>query len=179
MSDIWFSRPVVRWAPTFMVSTFPGRSATPVFKRIPGLGEHLVLRFSGQKIDDDMLMAFSARFGDLDRVPHAAAGFDRGTRFCRREAEAWVAVISSIVHDGKPVGGLGSYELVWHTDMSTTPCRRARACLRDWRCRPMAAAPASPQHVFCLTRRCRTISSARSEGRTCIHDSSRNSAGEL
>ena len=40
-------------------------------------GEHLVLRFSGQKIDDPTLMKFSARFGELDRVPIAAVGFDR------------------------------------------------------------------------------------------------------
>jgi len=39
--------------------------------------EHLVLRFSGQKLDDPMLMKFSARFGELDRVPVAAANFDR------------------------------------------------------------------------------------------------------
>ena len=38
-------------------------------------GEHLVLRFSGQKIDDHMLMKFSARFGNLDRVPIATANF--------------------------------------------------------------------------------------------------------
>ena len=28
-------------------------------------GEHLVLRFSGQKLDDPTLMKFSARFGEL------------------------------------------------------------------------------------------------------------------
>ena len=50
------------------------------FKKIAeAWGEHLVLRFSGQKIDDPTLMKFSARFGELDRVPIAAAGFDRST----------------------------------------------------------------------------------------------------
>ena len=39
--------------------------------------EHLVLRFSGQKLDDPALMKFSARFGTLDRVPIAAASLDR------------------------------------------------------------------------------------------------------
>src|SRR6185295_19597340 len=39
--------------------------------------QHLVLRFSGQKLDDPTLMKFSARFGDLDRVPIAAASLDR------------------------------------------------------------------------------------------------------
>ena len=85
-------------------------------------GEHLVLRFSGQKIDDPTLMKFSARFGELDRVPIAAVGFDR-IEFGRgrQEAEEWVAVIASVKKDGKAVGGLGSYELVWHTDMSYNP----------------------------------------------------------
>jgi len=51
----------------------------PTFKRIAAAwAEHLVLRFSGQKIDDGALMKFSARFGELDRVPIAAANFDRG-----------------------------------------------------------------------------------------------------
>ena len=83
--------------------------------------EHLVLRFSGQKLDDPTLMKFSARFGELDRVPVAAANFDRTDSGLVKEAQEWVAVISSVVKDGKPVGGLGSYELVWHTDMSYNP----------------------------------------------------------
>src|SRR5258706_12893450 len=89
------------------------------FERIAlAWNEHLVLRFSGQKIDDAMLMKFSARFGDLDRVPIASVGFDRSNSGVPREAEEWVAVIASVKKDGKAVGGLGSYELVWHTDMS-------------------------------------------------------------
>ncbi len=83
--------------------------------------EHLVLRFSGQKLDDPMLMKFSARFGELDRVPVAAANFDRTDSGLVKDAQEWVAVISSVVKDGKPIGGLGNYELVWHTDMSYNP----------------------------------------------------------
>src|SRR4029453_18657300 len=81
-------------------------------------GEHLVLRFSGQRIDDGQLMQFSAHLGELDRVPIAAANFDRADSGLAKDAQEWVTVISSVVKDGKPVGGLGSYELVWHTDMS-------------------------------------------------------------
>ena len=55
--------------------------------------EHLVLRFSGQKLDDPTMMKFSARFGDLDRVPVAAVGFDRMDSGVVKEAEDWVAVI--------------------------------------------------------------------------------------
>ena len=38
-----------------------------------------------------------------------------------KDAESWVAVISSVKKNGKAIGGLGSYELVWHTDMSYNP----------------------------------------------------------
>src|SRR3954468_14502228 len=68
-------------------------------------GEHLVLRFSGQKIDDPMLMKFSARFGELDKVPIAAVGFDRMDSGVVKEAEEWVAVIASVKKDGKAIGG--------------------------------------------------------------------------
>src|SRR5688572_14954236 len=65
--------------------------------------EHLVLRFSGQKLDDHQLMAFSARFGELDRVPIAAANFDRADSGLDKDAEPWVAVIASVKKDGKAV----------------------------------------------------------------------------
>ena len=35
-------------------------------------GEHLVLRFRGQKLSDDDLMRFSRHFGELDWAPIAA-----------------------------------------------------------------------------------------------------------
>ena len=46
-------------------------------------------------------MKFSARFGELDRVPIAAANFDRADSGVVKEAEDWVAVISSVKKDGK------------------------------------------------------------------------------
>ena len=47
-----------------------------VFARIAeAWGEHLVLRFSGQKLDDRMLMQFSARFGELDTIGQVPAWF--------------------------------------------------------------------------------------------------------
>ena len=93
-----------------------------VFARIAeAWAQHLVLRFSGQRLDDRRLMEFSARFGELDRVPIAAASLDRADSDVASEAREWVAVISSVRKDGKAVGSLGSYELVWHTDMSYNP----------------------------------------------------------
>jgi taurine dioxygenase len=141
-------------------------------------GEHLVLRFSGQKIDDGALMKFSARFGELDRVPIAAANFDRADSELDKDAESWVAVISSVKKNGKAIGGLGSYELVWHTDMSYNPMPPRASLLYALEVPPdggntgflnmYAAYETLPENLK------RAV-----EGKTCIHDSSRNSAGEL
>ena len=140
--------------------------------------EHLVLRFSGQKLDDPTLMGFSARFGELDRVPIAAASLDRANSGVVPEAAEWVAVIASVKKDGKAVGSLGSYELVWHTDMSYNPLPPRASLLYALEVPPdggntgflnMNAAyetlPADLKRAI--------------EGKSCIHDSSRNSAGEL
>ena len=141
-------------------------------------GEHLVLRFSGQKLDDPTLMTFSARFGELDRVPIAAASLDRADSGVIKEAADWVAVIASVKKDGKAMGSLGSYELVWHTDMSYNPLPPRASLLYALEVPPdggntgflnMYAAyetlPADLKHAI--------------DGKGCIHDSSRNSAGEL
>jgi taurine dioxygenase len=140
--------------------------------------EHLVLRFSGQKIDDPTLMTFSARFGELDRVPVAAVGFDRSASGIAEEAREWVTVIASIKKDGKAIGGLGASELVWHTDMSYNPLPPRASLLYALEVPPDAgdtgflnmytayeALPESLKHAL--------------EGKSCIHDSSHNSAGEL
>ena len=140
--------------------------------------EHLVLRFSGQKLDDPTLMKFSARFGDLDRVPIAAADIDRAYSGVVPEAADWVAVIANVRKNGKAIGGLGSYELVWHTDMSYNPLPPRASLLYALEVPPdggntgflnmyeaYETLPAELQRAV--------------EGKNCIHDSSRNSAGEL
>src|SRR5690349_4902116 len=80
--------------------------------------KHLVLRFCNQTLTKEALLAFSARFGELDKAPINIKG------------EPWIpgypnlAVMSNIIVDGQPVGSLGYGEAVWHTDMSyneTTP----------------------------------------------------------
>jgi len=141
-------------------------------------GEHLVLRFSGQKLDDPTLMKFSARFGELDRAPVLAADRDSKDTAVTPEVIDWIAVISNLKKDGKAMGGLGSYELVWHTDMSYNPLPPRASLLYALEVPPdggntgflnMYAAydtlPEKLKHAI--------------EGKTCIHDSSRNSAGEL
>jgi len=76
--------------------------------------DHLVLRFSGQRLDDEQLMEFSRNFGELDATP-------LGTRTETSDltsSERHVAIISNIKVQGVPIGNLGSGESEWHTDMS-------------------------------------------------------------
>src|SRR5215218_521067 len=74
--------------------------------------DHQVLLFRGQALNDEQLIAFSRRFGDLDEAPVQ----ETGRRFVDGHAEIYV--VSNVLHDGAPIGSLGSGEAVWHTDMS-------------------------------------------------------------
>jgi taurine dioxygenase len=149
------------------------------FKKIAeAWGEHLVLRFSGQKIDDPMLMKFSARFGELDRVPIAAVGFDRMDSGVVDAAREWVAVIASVKKDGKAIGGLGSYELVWHTDMSYNPLPPRASLLYALEV-PPDGGNTGFLNMYAAYETLPDSLKRAIEGKTCIHDSSRNSAGEL
>src|SRR5215475_3248051 len=76
--------------------------------------QRLVLRFRGQQLDENRLMAFSSRFGSLDRAPVNTAA-------TRLHANPFVLVVSNIVEDGRPIGSLGAYESQWHADMSYNP----------------------------------------------------------
>ncbi len=154
MSDITFERIAEAWA------------------------KHLVLRFSGQKLDDHILMAFSARFGELDRVPVAAASLDRADSDVVADARDWVAVISSVKKDGKAVGSLGSYELVWHTDMSYNPLPPRASLLYALEVPPNGGNTGFLNMYEAYETLPADLRRAV-DGKTCIHDSSRNSAGEL
>ena len=149
------------------------------FQRIlDAWGEHLVLRFSGQKLDDHQLMKFSARFGELDRAPIAAASLDRNDSGMAPDAVDWVAVIASVKKNGKAVGGLGSYELVWHTDMSYNDLPPRASLLYALEV-PPDGGNTGYLNMYTAYETLPDELKAAVEGKTCIHDSSRNSAGEL
>jgi len=74
--------------------------------------DHLVLLFHGQHLDDDELLAFSRRFGELDVAPVQ----ENGQRFVEGYPELYV--VSNVIENGIAIGSLGNAELVWHTDMS-------------------------------------------------------------
>ena len=73
---------------------------------------HLVVRFRGQQLTVEDLIAFSRRFGELDWAPVQ----ETGRRFVQGHPEIYV--VSNVIENGVPIGSLGAGEAVWHTDMS-------------------------------------------------------------
>src|SRR5205814_5446525 len=134
-------------------------------------GEHLVLRFHGQRLSDDDLMRFSHQFGELDWAPVAAAND-------APEGRAYVMVVSNVVENGQPIGQLGAYEAIWHTDMSYVAEPPSASALYS-----LEAPPSGGDTGFCnMYRAYETLPAElkrQIEGRLCRHDASRNSAGEL
>jgi taurine dioxygenase len=73
---------------------------------------HQVLLFRGQNLNDQDLIAFSRRFGDLDHAPIQ----ENGRRIANGMPEIYV--VSNVIENGEAIGSLGYGEAVWHTDMS-------------------------------------------------------------
>src|SRR6266851_9249282 len=72
----------------------------------------LVVVVRGQKLSDPQLLAFSKCFGELD--PPGPNPY--GEPFNKEFPE--INVISNVIENGKPIGGLGDGEAVWHADMT-------------------------------------------------------------
>ncbi|MGE4230073.1 MAG: TauD/TfdA dioxygenase family protein [Dongiaceae bacterium] len=133
--------------------------------------QHLVLRFRGQRLDEDGLIAFSRRFGTLDPAPINTAG-------TRPHRNPFVLVVSNIVEGGRSIGSLGAYESQWHADMSYNPHPPVGSLLYA-----VEIPPAGGDTGFInLNRAYEALPvdlKAAIASRVCTHDSSRNSAGEL
>jgi taurine dioxygenase len=134
-------------------------------------GDHLVLRFRGQSLRDDDLMRFSRQFGELDWAPIAATND-------APEGREYIMVVSNVVENGQPIGQLGAYEAVWHTDMSYVAEPPMASALYS-----LEAPPSGGDTGFCnmyLAYDTLAPELRRAvEGKRCRHDASRNSAGEL
>jgi taurine dioxygenase len=136
---------------------------------------HKVLRFRGQQgMSTQQLVDFSKNFGELDRAPTPAN--QTGKPYLA--AFPNVTAISNIVENGQPIGGLGSYEAEWHTDMSYNELTPSASILYaievppsggdTWFCDMYAAYDQLPADL-----------KARISNLKCVHDASRNSAGML
>jgi taurine dioxygenase len=138
---------------------------------LAGWARHLVLRFRGQRLDEELLVAFSRRFGTLDKAPINTAA-------TRDHKNPFVLIVSNVVEDGRPIGSLGAYESQWHADMSYNEQPPVGSLLYA-----VEVPPAGGDTGFInLNRAYETLPvdlKAAIARRVCTHDSSRNSAGEL
>ena len=136
---------------------------------------HLVLRFRGQHaLTLEGLARFSGHFGPLDLRPTASMAMSRE----HDELPPEITVISNVKVGGKPLGALGDGEAVWHTDMTYKPVPPKGACLYAAEVPPSGG----NTHFANMYAAYETLSDAlkaRIEGLRCMHDASRNSAGEL
>jgi taurine dioxygenase len=105
--------------------------------------DHLVLRFRDQKMSDDEHMAFTRQFGELEFNPakliEKQYGVATQTTGRRREMPPEISVISNILENGQPIGGLGDGEAFWHTDSSFVDVPPAASLLRALECPPPSA----------------------------------------
>lgn len=137
--------------------------------------KHLVLRFSGQRLNDDDLMRFSRIWGELDLAP-LGTGIEKVSGVAAN-ATKWVVVISNVKIGGKPIGGLGSYESVWHTDMSYNPLPPRASLLYSIEC-PSSGGDTGFSNMEMAYDALADDLKKTIDGKLCTHDSSRNSAGE-
>jgi taurine dioxygenase len=144
--------------------------------------DHLVLRFRGQRLDDAALMRFSAQFGELDWAPVIAAArmqaSDGSWVDTAEDGKSYVSVISNVVENGMAIGALGSYEAIWHTDMSYNPEPPQASALYALEV-PPAGGDTGFANMYRAFEELPDDLRRRVEGRLCRHDSTYNSAGEL
>ncbi|MGD9805239.1 MAG: TauD/TfdA dioxygenase family protein [Hyphomicrobiaceae bacterium] len=134
--------------------------------------DHLVLRFRGHELDDDHLVAFSRRFGDLDMAPIGA----KNSPFARDRPE--IAVISNVVVEGKAIGSLGNSELVWHQDMSYNELPPKASLLYGVET-PDVGGETFFYNLYTAFETLPDRLKSRIKGLSCKHDATRNSSGEL
>ena len=135
-------------------------------------GDHLVLRFRGQRLDDDELMRFSrpvrrTRTGRRSSPPHERRREPKWTR--RGSLHHRSSRTSSRM--ARRSAQLGAYEAIWHTDMSyNRGAAHAPAPLYA-----LEVPPSGRRHRLlptCIspTRRLPETLRRQVEGRLCRHD---------
>jgi taurine dioxygenase len=147
--------------------------------------DHMVLLVRGQSLDDEQLLAASAIFGpphdSAARKYHLAAGHcvDNSYMVSRHPS---ITIISNLDASGKPVldnGGLGSYEVVWHTDNSYVAVPPAGSMLYALEVPVNGGGDTSFNNQYLAYDELPDDLKRAIEGKYQVHDSSRNSAGVL
>jgi taurine dioxygenase len=134
--------------------------------------DHLVLRFSGQRLSDPDLVRFSRRFGDLDERP------EQGLAPGEPEDARWIACISNIVEAGRPLGALGYGEAAWHADMTYNPIPPRASLLYALEC-PAEGGATWFSNMYAAYEGLDDALKRRLAGLTCVHDASHDSTGRL
>ena len=136
--------------------------------------ERLVVVFHDQSLSDPQLIAFSRNFGELD--PPGPNPY--GEPFNKQHPE--LNVISNVVENGKPMGNLGDGEAVWHADMTYVEVPPKAAMLHALEVPPPEAGGNTYfANMFAAYETLPAELKKAVEGKTAVHDASRNSAGLL
>src|SRR5919199_19433 len=109
--------------------------------------DNLVLRFRGVPMTDEHHWPSPRQFGELEYNPakliEKQYGVSTQTEGRKSEIPPEISVISNIIEDGKPIGGLGDGEAFWHTDSSFVDVPPAASLLRCLECPPPSAGGAT------------------------------------
>src|SRR6195256_580494 len=132
----------------------------------------LVVVTRGQQLSDPQLLAFSRCFGELDPPGPNPYGEPYNKEFPE------INVISNVIENGKPIGGLGDGEAVWHADMTYVEVPPKAAILHSLEV-PPSGGNTYFMDMFAAYETLPDDLKKAAEGKVAVHDASRNSAGML
>ena len=133
----------------------------------------LVVVARDQRLSDPELIAFSKNFGELD--PPGPNPY--GEPFNKAFPE--INVISNVVENGRPIGGLGAGEAVWHADMTYVDVPPKAAVLHALEIPADGGGNTYFADMFAAYNTLAPDLKKAIEGKRAVHDASRNSAGQL
>ena len=137
------------------------------------LDRHLVVVARGQRLSDPELLAFSRNFGELD--PPGPNPY--GEPFNKEFPE--INVISNVVENGRPIGGLGAGEAAWHADMTYIDVPPKAAILHALEIPASGGGNTYFADLYAAYEALPADLKKEAEGKIAVHDASRNSAGIL
>lgn len=146
--------------------------------------DHLVLFWRGQSLPDEAFLAAAGVFG-ITKEPAArkyevAGGYKIGGK--RVPLHSHLSLISNLDEEGNPVkdnGGLGSYEVIWHSDNSYVAVPPAGSMLYSIVIPKNGGGDTWFNNQYKAYEDLPADLKAAIKDRTQIHDASRNSAGVL
>jgi len=137
------------------------------------LDRHLVVVARGQKLSDPELLAFSRNFGELD--PPGPNPY--GEPFNKEFPD--INIISNVIENGRPIGGLGAGEAAWHADMTYIEIPPKAAILHAWEIPATGGGNTYFADMYAAYDALPAALKKEAEGKIAVHDASRNSAGIL